>query len=255
MERWVGRVALVTGASSGIGSAVSKSLVAAGMKVYGCARNLEKLEELGTEIGSGAGACAGSFVALQCDVTEEDDVKRMFRTIKDADKGVDVCVNNAGLSHAAPLLSGSTEQWRNMLEVNVIGLSICTREAVQSMRNRKVDDGHVINICSMSGHRVIKSSNVHFYAATKHAVKALTEGVRNELRDMKSHIRISEISPGIVETEFAVRMSGEKAAQRMYSSIECLQASDIADAVVYSLAAPAHVQIHDILMRPVESAN
>jgi len=123
------------------------------------------------------------------------------------------------------------------------------------MKNRKIDDGHIINISSMSGHRVVSSRPTHFYSATKHAVKALTDGVRNELREMKSNIRITEISPGLVETEFQVRMSGEAAAEKVYSKIKCLQADDIADSVVYALSAPPHVQVHDILMRPTNQAS
>jgi len=124
MDRWIGRVALVTGASVGIGAAISKSLVKHGMKVAGCGRNMEKLEELETQMSG-----PGSFIPIQCDVTEEEQVKRMFKRVKDEWKGVDVMINNAGLAHNAPLLTGDTEEWRHMLEVNVIGLSICTREA------------------------------------------------------------------------------------------------------------------------------
>jgi len=246
MERWAGRVALVTGASVGIGAAVTKILIKHGMKVAGCGRNLEKLEELEKQI-EGA---AGCFLPIQCDVSEEEQVKSMFKRVKDEWKGVDVLINNAGLAHNAPLLTGDTEQWRHMLEVNVLGLSICTREAYQSMKNRKIDDGHIINISSMSGHRVVSSRPTHFYSATKHAVKALTDGVRNELREMKSNIRITEISPGLVETEFQARLNGEAAAEKVYSRLKCLQGDDIADSVIYALSAPPHVQVHDILIRP-----
>lgn len=251
MERWINKVALVTGASVGIGAAVSAALIKHGMTVVGCGRNLEKLEELGETLKDQKGA----FHAVQCDVSREDQVVAMFNKIKEDHGGVDVCVNNAGLAFDAPLLTGETEQWRAMLEINVLGVSMCTREAVQSMKERKVDDGHIFNLCSMSGHRVISSKNTHFYAATKHAVNALTQGTRNELVGMKSHIRITQISPGVVETEFFERKSGKKTADKLFKSFKCLEAENVADSVIYAMSAPPHVQVHDILLRPTAQAS
>lgn len=181
----------------------------------------------------------------------------MFSAIKTLHRGVDVCINNAGLAHNEPLLSGHTEGWRNMIDVNVLALCICTREACKSMKERNVDDGHIININSMSGHRVCASSDIHFYSATKYAVTALTEGLRQELREAGTHIRATCISPGVVETEFAFRQHSsdpEKAAS-VYESMKCLKADDIASAVTYVLGAPPHVQIGDVQMRPVEQVS
>ncbi|XP_063060897.1 dehydrogenase/reductase SDR family member 11 [Engraulis encrasicolus] len=255
MERWKGRVALVTGASVGIGAAIAKALVRHGMKVVGCARTVEKIEKLAAECQSAG--LSGSLIPYKCDLSNEEEILSMFSAIKTLHQGVDVCINNAGLAHPEPLLSGKTEGWRTMMDVNVLALSICTREAYQSMKERNVDDGHIININSMSGHRVVPSSAVHFYSATKYAVTALTEGLRQELREANTHIRATAISPGLVETEFAFRLHGddpEKAAAT-YASIKCLEAGDIASAVVYALSAPPHVQIGDILMRPVEQTS
>uniref|UniRef100_A0AAV2JAK6 Dehydrogenase/reductase SDR family member 11 n=1 Tax=Knipowitschia caucasica TaxID=637954 RepID=A0AAV2JAK6_KNICA len=181
----------------------------------------------------------------------------MFSAIKTQHKGVDVCINNAGIAHNEPLLSGLTGGWRNMIDVNVLALSICTREAYKSMKERNVDDGHIININSMGGHRVVPSADEHFYCATKYAVTALSEGLRQELREANSHIRVTCISPGIVETEFAFRhlnSDPEKAAS-VYASIKCLKPEDIASAVIYVLGAPLHVQIGDVQMRPVEQVS
>ncbi|XP_061683723.1 dehydrogenase/reductase SDR family member 11-like isoform X2 [Syngnathoides biaculeatus] len=178
----------------------------------------------------------------------------MFAAIKAQHKGVDVCVNNAGVAHPHPLLSGDTSAWRNMLDVNVLALSICSREAYRSMKERNVDDGHIININSMGGHRLIHNANVHFYSATKFAVTALTEGLRRELREADTHIRASCISPGLVETEFSLRLNNGDAikAAAAYSRYKPLEAKDVADAVTYVLSAPANVQIGDVQMRPVE---
>ncbi|XP_037836448.1 dehydrogenase/reductase SDR family member 11-like, partial [Kryptolebias marmoratus] len=178
MERWRGRVALVTGASVGIGAAIAKELVRFGMKVVGCARSVEKIQ-----------------------------------------------------------LSGGTSGWKNMLDVNVVALSVCTREAYQSMKERNVDDGHIINLNSVCGHFVYPSADIHFYTATKFAVTALTEGLRQELLEAKTHIRATCISPGVVETEFAPRFYNKTPgkAEEMYSQIKPLEAVDVANAVIYVL--------------------
>uniref|UniRef100_A0A3Q1EE37 Dehydrogenase/reductase SDR family member 11 n=2 Tax=Acanthochromis polyacanthus TaxID=80966 RepID=A0A3Q1EE37_9TELE len=255
MDRWKGRVALVTGASVGIGAAVAKELVRCGMKVVGCARNVDQIQELAEECKSAG--YSGVLVPIKCDLTKEEEILSMFATIKEQHNGVDVCINNAGLAHPEPLLAGKTSGWRNMLDVNVIGLSICTREAYQSMKERNVDDGHIININSMSGHRVIPNADVHFYSATKYAVTALTEGLRQELREAKSHIRATCISPGVVATEFAPRLYSHDPdrAAASYTRFTPLEAIDLANAVIYVLSAPPHVQIGDIQMRPVEQVS
>jgi len=248
MVQLLGKVALVTGASIGIGQEVAERLVKLGMKVVGCARNKEALDKIAMNINA---VGPGEMFPIQCDVTEESQVLEMFSFIKQKFGTLQVCVNNAGLAHHAPLLSGETKHWKNMLDVNVLGLSICTREAYQLMEAGKVDDGHFININSMSGHRIV---GLPMYTATKFAVTALTEGLRRELRAKKSHIRSTSISPGLVETDFAYRMNTDDPdrAKQIYSSIKCLQASDIADAVVFALQAPANMDVNDILIRPTE---
>uniref|UniRef100_K7GI33 Dehydrogenase/reductase 11 n=1 Tax=Pelodiscus sinensis TaxID=13735 RepID=K7GI33_PELSI len=144
--------------------------------------------------------------------------------------------------------------WRTSLLVNVMAVSICTREVYRSMKERNVDDGHIININSMNGHSVVPQSVVHFYSATKYAVTALTEGLRQELREAKTHIRATCISPGLVETGFAFKLhdNDPERAAATYESIRCLKAEDMANAVIYVLSAPPHVQIADIQMRPTE---
>ncbi|XP_056330150.1 dehydrogenase/reductase SDR family member 11-like [Danio aesculapii] len=254
MDRWRGRVALVTGASVGIGAAIAKSLVQHGMKVVGCARNVEQIKKLAAEcVSSGF---SGALFPYKCDLSVEDEVLSMFSWIKTQHKGVDVCINNAGLALPEPLLSGKTSSWRTMMDVNVMALAVCTREAYQSMKEKKVDDGHIININSVCGHRVLNHADAHFYTATKYAVTALTEGLRQELREAKTHIRATGISPGIVKTEFAYRLfsDDQEKATAMYNSVECLQADDITNAVVYVLSAPPHVQIGDIELTPVEQS-
>jgi NADP-dependent 3-hydroxy acid dehydrogenase YdfG len=244
MERWKDRVALVTGGSAGIGTAVVRALVQAGMRVATCARRVERLEALADELGAGE----DRLLPLGVDVRDEAALLSMFGTIRERWGGVDVLINNAGLGHKAPLMSGATEHWREMLEVNVLALCICTREAIADMQRQQVA-GHVIHISSMAGHRVPPESGV--YSATKYAVRSLTEGLRQELRAAASDIRMTSISPGFVETEFAAHYHrSQEAARKTYGRFKVLEAGDVAEAVLYALGQPPHVQIHDLLMRP-----
>ncbi|XP_072041941.1 dehydrogenase/reductase SDR family member 11-like [Amphiura filiformis] len=247
-DRWVGRVALVTGASAGVGAAIAKRFAQLGLKVVGCARNIDKIKTLGDELQKSK--ASGSVHAIKCDVTQEKEILSMFKEIKEKYGGVDVCVNNAGVGHPGTIIDGRTEGWKHMFDVNVLGLSICTRESVRSMRERNVDDGHIFHINSIGGH-MIDTSILRVYNATKYAVTALTEGLRQELREIKSHIRVTGISPGLIKTEFPLRALGQEAAQAIYDERPSLEVDDIANAVVYAIQAPPHVQVHDIMIHPL----
>lgn len=246
IERWQERVALVTGASSGIGHAIARELAAGGMRVAACARREERLQELQEEL-EGAGA---EVLAVPTDLRDEAQIMGLFETIRERWGGVDVLVNNAGINRKNWLVDGDADDWRAIWEVNVLALSVCTREAIQDMR--RGGDGHVIHISSMSGHRVPSGEGSGMYAATKFAVVALTEKLRRELRALESDIRVTAISPGFVETEMAEKMHGEEAARELYGRYPVLQPEDIASAVVYTLSCPPHMQIHDILVRPTQ---
>lgn len=238
------QIALVTGASSGIGFATALGLAEAGARVFATARRADRLAKLAAE----AEQAGGTVHPLECDLRDVAAIGRLFTRIREASDGLDILVNNAGLGRAAPLLSGSTEAWREMLEVNVLALAICTREAVQDMR-RHGRGGHVLHISSMAAHRVPGGGGM--YSASKFAVRALTEGLRQELRAEQSPIRVTAISPGFVQTEFAEVFHGDPdASQRTYGRFKCLEAEDIAAAVLYAVTQPPHCQVHDILMRP-----
>ena len=244
MDTWRGRVAVVTGASNGIGRAVTARLLQEGMKVAASARTVDRVRAIGEELGAGDDV----FLAARCDVRDEDEILAFFGAVRERWGGTDVLVNNAGLGYASPLVDGETERWREMLETNVLGLCVCTREAIADMR-RRGDDGQVIHVSSMAAHRVPPGSGV--YAASKHAVRALTEGLRLELRALDSGIRVTSVSPGFVETGFAAHYHGdEAAAERTYGRFKVLQPEDVADLVCTVLAQPPHVQLHDLLVRP-----
>jgi len=249
MDRWQGRVAMVTGASQGIGAGIARRLASHGLKVVACARNIEKIQELAEELSRSKSP--GEVFAVRCNVRNEDEILNLFQQIKDKYGRLDICINNAGVCYPSTLIEGSTDHWREMFEVNVLGLSICTREAIKLMREKHIDDGQIIHISSMSGYRLTVKEE-HFYASTKQAVRALTEGLRSELHQAGSRIRIASVSPANVETEMVAR--SRTSAQSTEPTFKALDVSDIEDAVVYIISAKPYVQIHDVLIRSVEQA-
>jgi NADP-dependent 3-hydroxy acid dehydrogenase YdfG len=236
-----GQVVLVTGATSGIGLATARLFIDAGDRVVALARNQAVLEELEAAWGD------DRLFAIAADLRDPEQLALAFDAVAERWGGVDVLINNAGLGHDAPLLTGDDELWREILEVNVLGLAICTRLAVAQMRARG-DAGTVVHVSSMSGHRVPGGGAM--YAASKHAVRALTEGLRKELRAAGSGVRVCCVSPGGVETDFQVRQHGAERAAEIYGSHTQLQPDDVAEVVHFLVTRPAHVEIHDVLLRP-----
>ncbi len=247
--KWTGEVAVVTGASSGIGAAIARELGGAGLSVALVARREERLQALAEDIRQHGGQAE----TYPMDVRNVSDIPALFEEIARRQGPVRLLVNNAGLGHAASLLEGDTEAWRDMLDVNVLALCACTREGTRQMRAHG-DWGQVIHISSMSAHRVPTGSGV--YSATKYAVRSLTEGLRLELHALGSRVRVCAISPGFVRTEFAAQYhKSEAAAAETYARYEVLEAEDVAAAVTYILSQPQRVQLHDLLMRPTEQGN
>lgn len=245
-QKLTGKVALVTGASSGIGRAVALKLAFAKMRVAVAGRRARKLEELAAAIKS-SGA---ESLPVTVDLRDDEQLRASIAGVIRHFGGIDVLVNAAGLGRVAPLASGDPAHFREMLEVNVLGLTTATREAVEDMRRRGVA-GHVVHISSMSAHRVQRGSGM--YAATKHAVRALTEGLRLELRELRSPIRVTAISPADTDTAFFAAMyGGEGEATEHRPPYRMLDPEDVADAVFYALTAPPHVEIHDLQLRPID---
>ncbi len=242
------KVALVTGASSGIGEAIARMLAREHARVVVLARREARLAALCDQLRALPGA--SEPLALVCDLRDEAAIARAFATVRDRCGGVDILVNNAGLGRNAPLCSGATADFREMLELNVLALAVCTREAIADMR-RRGDDGHVVHVSSMAAHRIPRGSGM--YGATKFAVRALLESLRQELREAGSRIRVGAVSPGYVRTEFAeVFERDPDAGARTYGRFTVLEPADVAALVRQLLLAPPHVQIHDVLVRSVD---
>lgn len=193
MDRWTKKIAVVSGASAGIGAAIVLDLVKANMIVIGLARRVERVEALKSKIPS---TCAGELHSFKCDLQQEDDVKAAFKWIEEKFGGVDVLVNNAGIATQTNLVDlDNTAKIKSVIDTNVLGVVYCTREAFQSMKKRNFD-GHIITINSVAGHHVPYTVNTSFpsfniYPATKFAVTAMTEAYRQEFQREKTKIKIT----------------------------------------------------------------
>jgi NADP-dependent 3-hydroxy acid dehydrogenase YdfG len=246
-ERWKGKVALVTGATTGIGEAMAHALGDLGMKVAVAGRRKERLDAVVKELA----AKQQEGVAVPVDLRSEADIQRMFADVHKQWGLVDVLINNAGLGYNGTIADAPTTDWKEVLDVNVLAFSICIREAMKDMQDKQ--DAAIINISSIAGHRVPPGARGNtFYAASKHAVRAITDGLRFELVAAKSKIKMGMISPGMVETEFHARSTRTEKKPSSYAQFRVLDPQDVAGAAVYMLTTPRHVQIHDIIMRSVE---
>lgn len=237
---------LVTGASSGIGEACVRLFAQSGAVVTAVARRMEKLEALKHDLRE----APGSVEIVELDVTAHNDVKRVLEPVLQR-RPVDVLINNAGKSRGlGPLHEGLVSDWEEMIDTNVKGLLYVSRTVLPHMVQR--DAGMVINIGSIAGREVYPGGNV--YCATKHAVKALSDGMR--IDTVHSRVRVCNIDPGLVETEFAeVRFHGDKSkAEAVYEGYTPLRANDIAEACLFCATRPPHVTVADMLLFSVDQA-
>jgi 3-hydroxy acid dehydrogenase/malonic semialdehyde reductase len=242
-------IVLITGASSGIGRSCAQKFAEAGAKLILVARRKERLEKLAVELRK---AYTADIFTDELDVRDRHAVTEFHRRIPAGWQRIDILVNNAGLSRGLDKLhAGDFEDWEEMIDTNVKGLLYVSRTIIPGMVERK--RGTIINIGSIAGHEVYPNGNV--YCATKHAVDALTKGMRMDLVD--TQIRVCAIDPGLVETEFSeVRFHGDKArAKKTYQDMTPLSPDDVADAALFVATRPAHVQIADIIIMPVAQAS
>lgn len=243
------KIALITGATSGIGKAIALRLAKEGCDVIITGRRKEKLEELEKELEVKFGS---RVLSLCFDVRDYAEVEKCIGELSCDWKNIDILVNNAGLAVGLdPIHKGEVDDWERMIDTNVKGLLYVTRVVSPSMVARK--SGHIINMGSIAGKGVYPNGAV--YCATKYAVNALSQGMRMDL--LPYGIRVTQICPGAVETEFSlVRFKGDQQrADQVYVGYDNLLADDIADAVCYAVSRPAHIDIQDILVMPTAQAS
>jgi NADP-dependent 3-hydroxy acid dehydrogenase YdfG len=239
-----GKVAAITGASSGIGEATALALADAGAAVALGARRVDRIEALAERIG----AAGGRAIALEVDVTDEQAANAFVAVANERLGGLDVLVNNAGVMLLGPVDGADTDQWRQMLDVNLLGLLYCTHAALPLMTAS--GGGHVVNVSSVAGRRAGAGAAV--YNMTKFGVTAFSEALRQEA--LHADIRVTCVEPGFVETELQGHNENPLVLQgfeKMRDQVgDALEPGDIADAIRYAVTQPQHVSINEVLVRP-----
>jgi len=240
------KTALITGATSGIGKAIAYKFAKHDINLILCGRRQERLDAIQKELDSQI-----NVVTLNFDVSQKSEVLQAIAGLPDAFQPIDILVNNAGNAHGLdPIQDGSLEDWDAMMDINVKGLLYVSKAVIPTMTERK--SGHIINIGSSAGKEVYPKGNV--YCASKHAVLAITEGMRLDLNPYG--IKVSAINPGLVETEFSeVRFKGDEKANEVYKGYKALQPEDIADIIYFTVSRPPHVTLADVLIFPTAQAN
>ena len=232
------KIALITGATSGIGQATALKAAEAGFDVIITGRRNDRLQELAESIRQ-KGA---DVLPLAFDIRQSGEVETAIRNLGGKWRDISVLVNNAGLAvGVAPIQEGVLDDWERMIDTNVKGLLYITRAVAPLMIARNT--GHIVNLASI------------VYCATKHAVDALSRAMRTDM--LKHHIKVTNIAPGMVETEFSiVRYKGDKeAADKVYQGMTPLTNEDIAETIIFAITRPAHVCLNDIVIMPTAQAN
>ncbi|ALF52726.1 short-chain dehydrogenase [Nostoc piscinale CENA21] len=243
------QIVLITGASSGIGTACAKVFAGAGAKLILAARRLERLQQLADSLNQEFGTTTH---LLQLDVRDRPAVESAINSLPAEWSNIDILINNAGLSRSLDKLhEGDFQDWEEMIDTNIKGLLYLTRYVVPGMVSR--GRGHVVNLGSIAGHQTYPGGNV--YCATKAAVKAISEGLKQDL--LGTPVRVTSVDPGMVETEFSeVRFHGDaERAKRVYQGVNPLTADDIADVIFFCTTRSPHVNINEVILMPVDQAS
>ena len=244
-----GRAIAITGATSGIGEATALLAAKAGASVALAGRRADRLEALAQRLEQDGGRA----VALPTDVGNEDEARAFVEQAHAQLGRLDGLVNNAGLMLLGPVMGADPDEWRRMLEVNCLGLLYCTHAALPLMANQSPPGGHIVNVSSVAGRRA--AAGVAVYNMTKFGVTAFSEALRQEA--LHIGVRVTTIEPGYVETELQGHNENPAVLQtmeKMRSKMDPLQAEDIADTIVYALAAPPHVNVAELLVLPTKQA-
>ena len=240
------KVAIITGASSGIGEATARRLAESGARVVLAARRVERLEALAADIERRE----GTALVAPTDVTDERSVQRLARTALDAFGRIDILINNAGIMPLSPISKLRVEEWDRMIDVNIKGVLYCIAATLPTMLEQ--GSGHIINVSSVAGRRPFPSGTV--YSATKFAVRAISQGLRLELSPING-IRVTDIEPGVVATELTHHITDNETAnrfQQMWAEKTPLESIDIAETILFVLSRPDHVNVNEILVRPTD---
>jgi NADP-dependent 3-hydroxy acid dehydrogenase YdfG len=238
------KVVIVTGASSGIGYSTALKLSKAGAKVAAGARRVEKLESLKKEVQQ----YGGEMLVKKLDVTKKEDCDSFINLVNQTWNQIDILINNAGIMPLSFFKNLKVSEWEQMIDVNLKGILYCTAAVIPYMITKK--SGHIINLSSVAGRIVFPAGSV--YCATKHAVTAFSEGLRQEL-SQRYNIKVTCIEPGVVSTELPNTIT-DKSLESFVKSVkemESLKADDIANAIIYSLDSPPYLNINEILLRPL----
>lgn len=241
-----GKAAIVTGASSGIGEAAARALARAGAAVALAARRRERLETLAAEIRD----AQGTALAISTDVTDREQVEALVDASLDAFGSIDILVNNAGIMPLAPLAECRVEEWERMVDVNIKGVLYGLAAVLPTMRRQ--GSGHVVNVGSVAGRRPFPGGTV--YSATKFAVRAISAGIHKELSATEG-IRVTNIEPGVVDTELPGGIHHRETRDGFHERWEgkrMLSSEDVADAILFAVAAPDRVNVNEILVRPTD---
>lgn len=240
------KTALITGATSGIGKATAYEFANHNINLILCGRRKDRLTVIKNELET-----LTKVHTLNFDVSNKTETFNAIESLPNDFKHIDILINNAGNAHGLdPIQNGNLDDWDAMMDINVKGLLYVSKAIMPQMIERK--SGHIINIGSSAGKEVYPKGNV--YCATKHAVLAITEGMRIDLNPFG--IKVSAVSPGAAETEFSkVRFKGDKIADDVYKGFEALQAKDIAEIIYFVVSRPYHVNIADLLVYPTAQAN
>lgn len=238
------QAAIITGASSGIGEATAYALAKEGIHVALAARRTDRLEALKSKIENSTNAKA---IVVRTDVTVKEEVEALAEATKAAFGSIDILVNNAGIMLLSYLKNDHVDEWIKMVDVNIKGVLHAAHAVLPTMLEQ--NSGHIINISSVAGHEVFPTSSV--YSATKFAVRALSMGMEKELS--RTGLRVTNISPGSVETELTLHITDEdvkKERQQRATSRVLLQPDDIAKAIVFAVTQPEYVNTNEIIVRP-----
>lgn len=239
------KITLITGASSGIGYSTAITLAKEGSKIIAGARRIEKLEELKKTI-EGQG---GEIIIQKLDVTKRGDCSNFVNIANEKFGKIDILINNAGIMPLSFIKSLKIDEWDMMVDVNIKGVFYCTAAVIPFMLKNK--SGHIVNMSSVAGRIVFPAGSV--YCATKHAIAAFSEGLRQEF-SQRSNIRVTCIEPGVVATELTDTITDTSldAFLETVKKMEPLQPEDIANSILYALQTPSHVNVNEVLIRPVQ---